>query len=586
MAHSWEQPGHSWDRHEHDSEEEFLTPAEQAGVAFMEVLLDLYMTSAMGANTFCILCYWAHAAGIQGAVATYGVAPGKQSSYYQKVLNSKLHFKEERDVLYNLPVPGVKRHELSRCMVDVLVRPGHEAFQKEVSNDCTFSVKLREAIEGGLLPPSYHQHPIVVSNPGEVIAPIAIYMDGLPYSQVDSVLGVWLINVVTGMRHLIASIRKKMTCACGCRGWCSYFSVLQFIRWFLVCMANGEYPEVRHDGNPFVLPRDQWREDLAGEPLAYKSCCIHLKGDWAEFCERLGYPTWQSGLRPCFCCATSGAEMYNPQGVSFLVDAWHVNTKEDYNDACSRCEIWVNVNACQHEAICNSLRYDKRVDGARGLALLCPIPGLPLLRGDRLEPHPECPDVSMVFEMSEFPCRLLFWRRANETICTRRCPLFCLETGMYPTTSIAIDALHTLFLGPMQSWAKMAVWSLLTCGIWGQFESTSEEQILVAIIALRSALLHWYTTPAGAGCTRVNTITKKMLGTPDYPVLKMKAMETFGFVRFLLDCLDAHGARVPDGRMFLESGRLLVDMVNIMKTGPTTLSPLILQEPFFVIMAP
>ena len=42
-------------------------------------------------------------------------------------------------------------------------------------------------------------------------------MDSLPYSLVDSVLGVWLINLITGARHVLLIIRKKL-CATAAAG--------------------------------------------------------------------------------------------------------------------------------------------------------------------------------------------------------------------------------------------------------------------------------------------------------------------------------------------------------------------------------
>ena len=36
---------------------------------------------------------------------------------------------------------------------------------------------------------------------------------------------------------------------------------------------------------------------------------MYIKGDWPEFCERLGFPTWQSVVRPCFVCSAYGPEL-------------------------------------------------------------------------------------------------------------------------------------------------------------------------------------------------------------------------------------------------------------------------------------
>ena len=68
-------------------------------------------------------------------------------------------------------------------------------------------------------------------------------LDGAPCNQVDSVLGVWLFNIATGAKHLCALARK---------------------------------PGYRTRG-----------------------AVTRVEGDWAGFCERFGYPTWASGLRPC-----------------------------------------------------------------------------------------------------------------------------------------------------------------------------------------------------------------------------------------------------------------------------------------------
>eukprot|EP00974_Lingulodinium_polyedra_P078800 7633460-Lingulodinium_polyedra.AAC.1 len=43
---------------------------------------------------------------------------------------------------------------------------------------------------------------------------------------------------------------------------------------------------------------------------------LYIKADWAEMCERFGYPTWQSSLRPCLCCSCPPAprDLYKVRG--------------------------------------------------------------------------------------------------------------------------------------------------------------------------------------------------------------------------------------------------------------------------------
>ena len=55
----------------------------------------------------------------------------------------------------------------------------------------------------GQLPPCYTRHPVAIKNAFRAI-PAAIYLDGLPTTKNDGVLGVTIVNLVTGARHLTA----------------------------------------------------------------------------------------------------------------------------------------------------------------------------------------------------------------------------------------------------------------------------------------------------------------------------------------------------------------------------------------------
>jgi len=103
--------------------------------------------------------------------------------------------------------------------------------------------------------------------------------------------------------------------------------------------------------------------------------------------------------------------------------------------------------------------------------------------------------------------------------------------GLTPKRSIVIDVMHSLFLGPIPIWCSLALWALLKGNIWGRFESTNEERVKVAVLACRVALQAWYfdEQQAGRAHTRVNTITRKMLGS-EGSQMKLTAMEAYGFM--------------------------------------------------------
>ena len=446
-----------------------------------------------------------------------------------------------------------------------MTRPAHDCMLKDFE-DHSFRVKLHEAVHNKTLPPSYDDHPVVTSS-DELVVPVGIYMDSLPYSLVDSVLGVWLINYITGARHILMLIRKRSVCACGCRGWCTYHNILVWINWCAEILAAGIHPSSRHDGEPFLEFHDEARIDLAGAAMRFKCAVIKLKGDWQEFAERLGFPTWQSGTRPCFCCNGFGSLLYSPIGVSFSSALpWDLNTDEDYHTACQRCEIWIIIpNADDLGRIVQALHYDKRKTGNRGRCLKLSFLEFSLDEGDRLEPHSGLMDIAEFDAITTFPAQALFWRRSNETLCTHRSPLFNYRIGITPTKSIAIDALHTLFLGPMLVWGKLALWCLLLAGIWGTFESNNEERLRVAIMAMRAALMHWYSQEQAQGRfhTRIDYMTSKMIGTQSKQALKLKAMEAYGFIQFLVHCLLTYPS--PNTHALRAAGQLLIQFVQIMK---------------------
>jgi hypothetical protein len=78
-----------------------------------------------------------------------------------------------------------------------------------------------------------------------------LFVDGVPYSHTDGVVGFWVINTVTEKRVLVAAMRTQLACSCGCRGWCNYHAILSFLAWSFRCLGKGGYPATRHDGTEF-----------------------------------------------------------------------------------------------------------------------------------------------------------------------------------------------------------------------------------------------------------------------------------------------------------------------------------------------
>ena len=206
----------------------------------MESVLALWHVSAVSSEVVCTIFWWAAKAGLQGDVPRLALSPGGRSGNYKRHLDTCLGHAKGRQLHYLLPVPGHKRHDLTRTVHDVPTMPMHEVLAKELRDSATVPFKLEEARENGTLPRAYWDHPVVKASSTPVL-PVALFMDGVAYSHTDSVLGVWAINMISQKRHVVALMRKRQMCKCGCQGWCSQFPLMTLLRWSLEAMADGRY---------------------------------------------------------------------------------------------------------------------------------------------------------------------------------------------------------------------------------------------------------------------------------------------------------------------------------------------------------
>ena len=520
-----------------DLEVERYNPEDE----LISTCLELFYMRRLNARELSTILYWAGECGKHKCSMEesrrLGHKPGAPSGHYSRNIKSKLNLDEATGPGYCFDIVSSQRHlSLGRCKHRLFTPPPHETRSRKV--DSSLRVKLSEAKSQNKLPPCYHSHPVVVANPQEPVFPYAIYMDGLPYSQEDGVLGIWLVNLLTGERILFVVLRKRLLCTCGCRGWCSLFPVFLFIWWSLRAAAQNVWPGERHDFEDWdILDGD--RKARVGTPLGRRWSCLWISGDWAEYAHTLGFPAWNDGLRPCYECNCDTGNLLSLAGeCSSHALPWRENAEGEYFAACTRCEIWVEIDAAAHRAIKSLLVFDKRQEGSHGRALLPPgLPDLGLRAGDRLEPHRGLMDIGEGFDdldCSAGAVRVLFWRPEREFMTRHRNPMFDIELGLTPSRSLTVDTLHCLYLGVLLDVCKVIVWWLIEHGKWGVV-GTLYEQVQVAAMRIRYEFEAWMRdrrqANPGEGLTRAFVGWKK-LGTHSEPKLKLKGAETYSFFFF------------------------------------------------------
>ena len=159
---------------------------------------------------------------------------------------------EADEKLYGLSLPGIRKHDLHRSSRKMWCIPAHEAIYEDLTSDRSYSLKLEEALEDGGLPQSYLDNPVVTAEgDGRPVIPYALFFDGVPYTQTDSVVGFWLVSLLTGWRKLIMTVRKRLACGFGgvstrqTSGHADRLHTIQFSLCYCCSRRRCSYREIR-----------------------------------------------------------------------------------------------------------------------------------------------------------------------------------------------------------------------------------------------------------------------------------------------------------------------------------------------------
>ena len=340
------------------------TRKAQIAERFVESVLALWHVSAISSEVACTMFWWTGKVGLQGDVPRLALRFGRRSGNYKRHLDIYLGHANGRQLHYLLPVPSHKRHGLTRTVHDVPTMP-MTCWRK-----------------GCVIPPQCHsnsrRHARMAPCPvpagttqlqHSCVASASFFRDGVAYSHTDSVLGVWPrgfpdsqeadVQVrVPGMVFPVLSDDPGSLVPKGHGGWevgvecistflanvvrmpvlgnqlCKMYLTHQFT------ITQPRYIVCRYDGSNWRC-NDQERASQGDESLGIKMTLVHIKSDWAEHCGTLGFPSWTSGLRPCFFCTASTDSWFTTDGLDsqrFFVPLEHPRRLQDgLRYMCDRC---------------------------------------------------------------------------------------------------------------------------------------------------------------------------------------------------------------------------------------------------------
>ena len=354
--------------------------------------------------------------------------------------------------------------------------------------------QLRRHVDSGSMGTTYAEHPVVMGRAaGEVVIGFALYVDGISFTSHDSILGIFIHILASGVRHLIVALRTSEMCGCGCRGWCSMFAIWHMIGWSIECLARGIHPTAREGGCDW-RQCDSDMEAFSGQPLGFKAVCVFIKNDLKELCSSLGFPAAGAHSAPCAVCIASIHDWSDVRGLTADGVRWAPHDLDRYLESAQECEVEVQLNSGTYTLVRQRLEFDKRKDGNRGRCLDSDIPALGLKKGDRLEPTPSIPSSDFFDTLRPGPGETLtatFWRRKRETRTRHRNPLFTAGTYLSPSRSLASDWLHCLSLGVFGYWINFVVWALVDCDAYCCRATTIDAKFSESVGFLRASMVMW-----------------------------------------------------------------------------------------------
>ena len=164
---------------------------------FFKLMLELLLLRTLNARIFCLLMYHLGNMGVE-SMRQYGRKPGLPSGHYQRYLRRKLGVVfSDKGRSYKLIVPGKAKYTGSKVSLEMPVSAVWEEIDADLRADTGSRLNLEEVKESRQLPPTYFTNPVVQQyGSEEPVYPVSVFIDGLPYSQTDSVIAIWMINII------------------------------------------------------------------------------------------------------------------------------------------------------------------------------------------------------------------------------------------------------------------------------------------------------------------------------------------------------------------------------------------------------
>jgi hypothetical protein len=415
-------------------------------------------------------------------------------------------------------------------------------------------------------------------------------MDAAGFTANESFEGLFINDLDTGVRFLIAVVRKQEMCKCGCRGFCTFWPLHDALLSDLQSSADGKWSVVGHLQEPF--PRGTVACERAGLPMGLVLAATEVRADMPGYSGSMGIRASSHVSNGCCICNVVKADLSKLDNVTLDGGPAETFDTEQYRALLAECRHVVTIsNAADMRSVLvdGLLTYDHRKQsGFLGRTVRREVTlsnGEMLIPGDRLHPSRLLRDVAD-FERqpsSAYPFRCLFWRLGDPKTARliHHSPLMDIPgVGM---ESYAVDILHTWHLGGIPRYCGLALWAILRSDAYAYDlppHLYAEDRMHIKLLRLRSDLWIHYKAMQQEDpswrtkASQVWSLTLKMLGPEWNPVLKAKASESRHLLDFCVKVVEQNQASLdPSQAMFLiAAGQSAMTVNDIIRTSPQIMS--------------
>ena len=168
--------------------------------------------------------------------------------------------------------------------------------------------------------------------PGEVVLPLGLHGDGVPFNaQRTKSIEIFSWNFTGlpwpegGLRVPMIGVPKQFVA----KGK-TFETILAVFAWSMRLLAIGSCPTRRHDGRP-LTGADPLHE-YAGHAIGCRACLFEIRGDWSWFKSTLQLPGWQDSGGCCWLCKVTPAGIRDTD----MSASWRTDRLE-HMDFLARC---------------------------------------------------------------------------------------------------------------------------------------------------------------------------------------------------------------------------------------------------------